>query len=121
MNPCKRTERPTFAADTGARRHFGCGSGKRRLSKAAVAALCGLALIGCGQEAAQEPDAEAAAAAPPAAPVLESNPNKNAYFGDLHVHTRHSFDAFLFGTRATRMTPTPSLGAKRWRMQPGRK
>ena len=23
---------------------------------------------------------------------------KNAYFGDLHVHTRYSFDAFLFGT-----------------------
>ena len=103
MNPRRRAERPTCAADTGARRHLGCGSGKRRLSKAVAAALCGLALLGCGQEAAQEQDtaAEAAAAAPPAAPVLESNPNKDAYFGDLHVHTRHSFDAFLFGTRAT--------------------
>lgn len=26
---------------------------------------------------------------------------KNAYFGDLHVHSRNSFDAFIFGTRAT--------------------
>ncbi|MGA0796494.1 MAG: DUF3604 domain-containing protein [Pseudomonadales bacterium] len=30
-----------------------------------------------------------------------ANPDRNAYFGDLHVHTRLSFDAFLFGTHAT--------------------
>jgi len=29
------------------------------------------------------------------------NPNKNAYFGDLHIHTRLSFDAFIFRTRAS--------------------
>jgi hypothetical protein len=29
------------------------------------------------------------------------NPLKNAYFGDLHVHTRYSFDAFIFQTRAS--------------------
>ncbi|NWG46110.1 MAG: DUF3604 domain-containing protein [Alphaproteobacteria bacterium] len=29
------------------------------------------------------------------------NPERNAYFGDLHVHTRYSFDAFIFNTRAT--------------------
>jgi len=29
------------------------------------------------------------------------NPDKNAYFGDTHIHTVLSFDAYLFGTRRT--------------------
>ena len=29
------------------------------------------------------------------------NPDKNAYFGDLHVHTENSFDAYAFGTTAS--------------------
>jgi hypothetical protein len=29
------------------------------------------------------------------------NPLRNAYFGDLHVHTKHSFDAYLFSVRGT--------------------
>lgn len=29
------------------------------------------------------------------------NRDRNAYFGDLHVHTKLSFDAYIFNVRAT--------------------
>ena len=31
-------------------------------------------------------------------PALGTTPMPTAYFGDLHVHTRYSFDAYVFGT-----------------------
>jgi len=39
----------------------------------------------------------------PDRPVVEiaENPTNNAYFGDLHIHTKNSFDAYIQGTRTT--------------------
>ena len=68
-----------------------------------VVGLAGLWLAGCSQEPAEAPAAEpeeASGAAEEAAPPA-ANPLRNAYFGDLHVHSRYSFDAFIFGTVAT--------------------
>jgi hypothetical protein len=66
-------------------------------------AVLGLAVAACGPEAAFE--------ARPAEPLLEARadetpcadaePLGRAYFGDLHVHTSLSADAFAFGVRAT--------------------
>jgi len=34
-------------------------------------------------------------------PIIQSNPLKNAYFGETHVHTSSSMDAFIGGNRLT--------------------
>jgi hypothetical protein len=52
-----------------------------------------LALASCTQERPAENAAEPG--------VPESNPLRNAYFGDLHVHTSWSMDAFIFKVRVT--------------------
>jgi len=32
--------------------------------------------------------------------IIALNPDKNAYFGDLHIHTKNSFDADIFVARS---------------------
>ncbi len=57
-----------------------------------------------------EPAVATPAPAPDAEPVAEEQPagatpgysaTRNAYFGDLHIHTRNSFDAYIFNVRRT--------------------
>ena len=59
-----------------------------------------LLLAGCAgpaQDAPGEGEAQPAAAADTAAPEVERNPLRNAYYGDFHVHSSWSLDAYSLG------------------------
>ncbi|KCZ87333.1 DUF3604 domain-containing protein [Hyphomonas johnsonii] len=64
-----------------------------------------LALVACNGAKTEKPaDTETAAPAAPAAPEGATpgyNADRNAYFGDTHIHTRNSFDAYIFNVRRT--------------------
>lgn len=60
------------------------------------AALTALAACNAEPEMTEPP----APVAQPAAEIIRT-PTKVALFGDLHIHTENSFDAFIFGTRAS--------------------
>ena len=68
----------------------------------------GLAVAAAGAALAASPPQQAAPVAKPARPATMRpaghlpgwNPDRNAYFGDLHVHTGLSFDAYIFNVRA---------------------
>lgn len=59
-------------------------------------------MTGCGrsEESEQSTAAPAESATHPASELTE-NPLKEAYFGEQHIHTAYSLDAFIGGTRLT--------------------
>ncbi len=67
------------------------------------ASLLALALAACGQaeNAADKPAAATKDMVRPTARTAGYNANKNVYFGDLHIHTKNSFDAYIFNVRST--------------------
>ena len=77
----------------------------RRFFCVTFAVFLALALqIGCGsgkESATKTPESSASAASQSAETRPAPNPLKNAYFGDLHLHSSYSMDAFAFGTRTT--------------------
>ncbi len=70
--------------------------------------ILGLNLPGCGQPNPQAVSqnqtlqaAQAETNAPRSQRTTGYNPDKNVYFGDLHIHTKNSFDAYIFNVRTT--------------------
>jgi hypothetical protein len=82
-----------------------------RLYAASLAAFVCVLLGACGKQQTAAPAAAPASAAKPApaqsAPTLatepapQPNPDRNAYFGETHIHTSWSVDAWLMGNRMT--------------------
>lgn len=72
---------------------------KKTLSVSAIALL----MAACGNTAdapkPKEDNGSTSTAATSTKPA--PNANKNAYFGDLHIHTKNSFDAYIFNVRNT--------------------
>ena len=62
-----------------------------------------LLAAGCTQKVPEEKAATTALAAQEqkAAPVIPANPLKEAYFGEQHLHTAYSLDAYIGGARLT--------------------
>lgn len=74
------------------------------MKKAIMTGLLALLAGGCGESTTQQAPAtstEEAGQAASAPAEVAVNPTKNAYFGDTHIHTILSFDAYIMGTRRT--------------------
>src|SRR5271166_859565 len=71
-------------------------------SRYALIAVALFALASCEQSKAPEPkQAQQPSAAAPAEERVERNPDRNAYFGEEHIHTSWSVDAWVIGNRLT--------------------
>jgi hypothetical protein len=69
------------------------------MKRLAIAVCAAALLAGCGEQTPTVSPETVKAPVPAERPA--ANPLKNAYFGDLHLHTRNSFDAYIFNVRAS--------------------
>jgi len=93
LQPTRRTrwtalKRPAFAAAAALGALLACACSDRAGDDKAKAAAAVAASA-----------AEVAVAPSPAAPVIPTNPLKEAYFGEQHLHTAYSLDAYIGGAR----------------------
>ena len=75
-----------------------------RLTVAAIAAVSSVAVLilgACARKDAPKAADSASSVQSAMAPVAAPNPERNAYFGNVHVHTGWSFDAFTNGSQTT--------------------
>src|SRR3974390_725705 len=75
----------------------------KRIS-AALAVLSVVAFLffaACEKSKAPEQAQQGGGAAPAAEERVEKNPDRNAYFGEEHIHTSWSVDAWVLGNRIT--------------------
>src|SRR5271168_129582 len=76
-------------------------------SRVAVTATLALALISiltlasCKKKAPEQAQQAGATAPAQTQERVEKNPDRNAYFGEEHIHTSWSVDAWLMGNRLT--------------------
>lgn len=70
------------------------------MKRAGIIALLSLVAAGCSAPE-TEVDTGDVADTPTDEKTVHRTATKNAYFGDLHVHTQNSFDAYIFATRRT--------------------
>ena len=60
-----------------------------------------IVLTSCNKPAQQAPAEQAGGNRAPVEERVEKNPDRNAYFGEEHIHTSWSVDAWLMGNRLT--------------------
>src|SRR5215472_6476293 len=73
---------------------------KRIVAVLSAMFLCVVTLTSCNKSQAPQ-QAQQGGGPTPAEERVEKNPDRNAYFGEEHIHTSWSLDAWVMGNRIT--------------------